>query len=137
MQMALVLLCRLLSWLHLGSVVAPGSSDCLHFVLVMVEAQAGKASLFQQLVAAPPEYAGQLGGSGTSCAPVGLGSGGVTSRSGELKVIAGQQVLVNFTARIWSTLRQKVGQLYGSRIGVAGAWDWSLRSCGIFLALRH
>lgn len=85
-QMALVLLCRLLSWLHLGSVVAPGSADCLHFVLVLGEAQAGKASLFQQLVAAPPEYAGQLGGSGTSGAPGGLGSGGVTSRSGELKV---------------------------------------------------
>lgn len=84
-QMALVLLCRLLSWLHLGSVVAPGSADCLHFVLVLGEAQAGKASLFQQLVAAPPEYAGQLGGSGTSGAPGGLGSGGVTSRSGELK----------------------------------------------------
>ncbi|KAF6259447.1 hypothetical protein COO60DRAFT_1460173 [Scenedesmus sp. NREL 46B-D3] len=84
-QMALVLLCRLLSWLHLGSIVAPGSSDCLHFVLVMGEAQAGKASLFQQLVAAPPEYAGQLGGSATSGGPGGLGSGGVTSGSGELK----------------------------------------------------
>ena len=84
--MALVLLCRLLSWLHLGSIVAPGSSDCLHFLLVMGEAQAGKASLFQQLVAAPPEYAGQLGGSATSGGPGGLGSGGVTSGSGELKV---------------------------------------------------
>jgi hypothetical protein len=83
LQMALVLLCRLLSWLHLGSVVAPNSSECLHFVLILGEAQAGKASLFQQLVAAPAEYAGQLGGSGSS---TGVGSGGVSSRSDELKV---------------------------------------------------
>jgi hypothetical protein len=36
---------------------------------------------FQQLVAAPAEYAGQLGGSGSSS-----GTGGVSSRSDELKV---------------------------------------------------
>jgi hypothetical protein len=41
--------------------VCPGSTDCLRYVLVLGERQAGKASLFTRLVAAPPEYAGQLG----------------------------------------------------------------------------
>lgn len=58
-----MLLCRLLSWLHLASVVAPGSPDCLRFVLIIGQAQSGKASLFTHLVAAPAELAGQLGGS--------------------------------------------------------------------------
>eukprot|EP00878_Enallax_costatus_P000521 GHUV01000616.1.p1 GENE.GHUV01000616.1~~GHUV01000616.1.p1 ORF type:complete len:437 (+),score=146.12 GHUV01000616.1:1904-3214(+) len=62
-QVGLVLLCRLLSWLHLASVLAPGSPDCLRFVLIIGQAQSGKASLFTQLVAAPAELAGQLGGS--------------------------------------------------------------------------
>lgn len=57
-----MLLARLLSWLHLTHVVCPGSPDCLRFVLVMGERQAGKASLFSRLVAAPAEYAAQLGG---------------------------------------------------------------------------
>jgi hypothetical protein len=61
-QVGLVLLCRLLSWLHLASVVAPGSPDCVRFVLVMGQAQSGKANLFTQLVAAPAELASQLGG---------------------------------------------------------------------------
>eukprot|EP00879_Flechtneria_rotunda_P004696 GHRR01004960.1.p1 GENE.GHRR01004960.1~~GHRR01004960.1.p1 ORF type:complete len:884 (+),score=323.86 GHRR01004960.1:843-3494(+) len=61
-QVALVLLCRLLSWLHLASVLAPGSQDCLRFVLILGQSQAGKSELFTKLVAAPPEYAAQLGG---------------------------------------------------------------------------
>lgn len=59
-----MLLARLLSWLHLSQVVCPGSPDCLRYVLVLGERQAGKASLFTRLVAAPAEYAGQLGGTG-------------------------------------------------------------------------
>lgn len=62
LQVGLVLLCRLLSWLHLASVVAPGSPNCVRFVLIMGQAQSGKASLFTQLVAAPAELAAQLGG---------------------------------------------------------------------------
>ena len=61
-QVALILLCRLLSWLQLASVVAPGSSDALHFVLILGQPGAGKASAFARLVDAPPEYAAQLGG---------------------------------------------------------------------------
>lgn len=57
-----MLLARLLSWLHLSQVVCPGSPDCLRFVLVMGERQAGKASLFTRLVDAPADYAGHLGG---------------------------------------------------------------------------
>jgi hypothetical protein len=57
-----VLLARLLSWLNLASVVAPGSSDCLRYVLLLGEARSGKSSLFCQLVAAPAEFAAQLGG---------------------------------------------------------------------------
>jgi hypothetical protein len=41
--------------------VCPGSTDCLRYVLLVGERQAGKASLFTRLVAAPPEYAAQLG----------------------------------------------------------------------------
>jgi hypothetical protein len=61
-QAATVLLARLLSWLHLGQVVAPGSPSCLRFVLVLGEPQSGKATLFARLVDAPAEYAAQLGG---------------------------------------------------------------------------
>lgn len=61
-QVAIVLLARLLSWLQLSRVVSPSSPECLRFVLVLGERQAGKASLFTRLVDAPPEYAGQLGG---------------------------------------------------------------------------
>jgi hypothetical protein len=68
LQVATVLLARLLSWLHLSQVVCPGSPDCLRFVLVLGERQAGKASLFTRLVAASAEYAGQLGGASAAAA---------------------------------------------------------------------
>jgi hypothetical protein len=62
---ATVLLVRLLSWLHLTHVVYPGSNDCLRFVLVLGERQAGKASLFSALVDAPADYAAHLGATAT------------------------------------------------------------------------
>lgn len=64
-QVATILLVRLLSWLHLTHVVCPGSTDCLRFVLVLGERQAGKASLFSALVDAPVDYAGHLGATNT------------------------------------------------------------------------
>eukprot|EP00775_Hariotina_reticulata_P008232 gene8232-8422_t len=103
-QVALVLLSRLLSWLHLASVVAPGSADCLRYVLLLGEAQSGKNSLFSQLVAAPSEYAAQLGGvsaagerslsskvPGTAAAP-NSGAGGLTGAPAvDVRLVAGQR----------------------------------------------
>jgi hypothetical protein len=67
---ATILLVRLLSWLHLTHVVCPGSTDCLRFVLVLGERQAGKASLFSALVDAPADYAGHLGATTTTQGPL-------------------------------------------------------------------
>lgn len=93
-----MLLARLLSWLHLSQVVCPGSPDCLRFVLVLGERQAGKASLFSRLVAAPAEYAGQLGGVSAAAAAQAEGPemeeplDGTTGMWAEVGLSAGQQV---------------------------------------------
>lgn len=95
-----MLLARLLSWLHLTHVVCPGSPDCLRFVLVLGERQAGKASLFTRLVDAPAEYASQLGGASAAAAEEEEGLDGTTGMGAEVR---SNQTCGCTWDRVWQT----------------------------------
>jgi hypothetical protein len=59
-QAGILLLCRLLSWQRLVSLVT--RHEALSFVVIAGGPKAGKATLFTRLVGAPEQYAATLGG---------------------------------------------------------------------------
>jgi len=122
LQVATVLLARLLSWLHLTHVVCPGSPDCLRFVLVMGERQAGKASLFSRLVAAPSEYAAQLGGGAEE------GLDGTTDMGAQVVVVVRMWKMLWQGQWVTDSVSQGLHALHGGlRHGVCHKQEWHAR----------
>lgn len=77
-QAGILLLCRLLSWQRLVSLVT--RHEALSFVVIAGGPKAGKATLFTRLVGAPEQYAATLGG--TSAVAAG-GASGVQAVGGD------------------------------------------------------